>query len=84
MQTSTTIRFYQRLRILIASKQPSYQQSGEIEANERYFSGVREGKRGRGVAGKPARPEVLSQSTIDPRKTSSAISSTAINALKTA
>ena len=54
VQANTAIRFYQRLRILIASKQPSYRLSGEIEADESYFSGVRKGKRGRGAAGKVA------------------------------
>jgi len=43
-----------RLRQLIASKQPSYVLSGEIEADESYFGGVRKGKRGRGAAGKVA------------------------------
>jgi transposase-like protein len=33
---------------------PSYGLSGEIEADERYFGGVRKGKRGRGAAGKVA------------------------------
>ena len=54
VQANTAIRFYQRLRILIASKQPSYELSGEIEADESYFGGVRKGKRGRGAAGKVA------------------------------
>lgn len=43
-----------RLRQLIASKQPSYKLSGEIEADESYFGGGRKGKRGRGAAGKIA------------------------------
>ena len=43
-----------RLRQLIASKQPSYRLSGEIEADESYFGGVRKGKRGRGAEGKVA------------------------------
>jgi len=54
VEADTAIRFYQRLRILIASKQPSYELSGEIEADENYFGGVRKGKRGRGAAGKVA------------------------------
>ena len=54
VQANTAIRFYQRLRILIASKQPSYELSGEVEADESYFGGVRKGKRGRGAAGKVA------------------------------
>ena len=43
-----------RLRKLIASKLPSYQLSGEVEADESYFGGVRKGKRGRGARGKVA------------------------------
>jgi hypothetical protein len=42
------------LRQLIASKLPSYELSGEVEADENYFGGVRKGKRGRGAAGKVA------------------------------
>ena len=50
-----TVRvFFQRLRKLIASKLPSYELSGEVEADESYFGGVRKGKRGRGAAGKIA------------------------------
>ena len=50
-----TVRvFYQRLRKLIASKLPSYELSGEVEADESYFGEVRKGKRGRGAAGKIA------------------------------
>ena len=52
VQVRTAIIFYQRLRQLIASKQDSYELSGEIEADESYFGGVRKGKRGRGAAGK--------------------------------
>lgn len=52
VQANTAIRFYQRLRRLIASKMPSYELSGEVEADESYFGGVRKGKRGRGAAGK--------------------------------
>ena len=52
VQSKTAIQFYQRLRRLIASKLPSYELSGEIEADESYFGGVRKGKRGRGAAGK--------------------------------
>jgi transposase len=44
--------FYHRLRQLIASKLPSYDLSGEVEADESYFGGVRNGKRGRAAAGK--------------------------------
>lgn len=43
-----------RLRRLIAAQLPSYRLSGEIEADESYFGGVRKGKRGRGAAGKIA------------------------------
>jgi transposase len=43
-----------RLRKLIASKLPSNELSGKIEADESYFGGVRKGKRGRGAAGKVA------------------------------
>jgi transposase len=50
----TAATFYKRLRQLIASKLPSYELSGEVEADESYFGGVRKGKRGRGAAGKVA------------------------------
>lgn len=43
-----------RLRRLIATHLPSYRLSGEVEADESYFGGVRKGKRGRGAAGKIA------------------------------
>ena len=52
VQANTSIRFYMRLRQLIACKLPSYELSGEIEADESYFGGIRKGKRGRGTAGK--------------------------------
>lgn len=52
VQANTAKLFYRRLRQLIASKQKSYDLSGEIEADESYFGGVRKGKRGRGAAGK--------------------------------
>lgn len=51
---NTTITYFMRLRRLIASHLPSYRLSGEIEADESYFGGVRKGKRGRGAAGKIA------------------------------
>jgi len=54
VQPNTAIRFFMRLRQLIASKLPSYRLSGEVEADESYFGGVRKGKRGRGAAGKVA------------------------------
>ena len=50
-----TVRiFYQRLRQFIASQLPSYDISGEVEADESYFGVVRKGKRGGGAAGKIA------------------------------
>ena len=50
-----TVRiFYQRKRQLIDSQLPSYELSGEVEADESYFGGVRKGKRGGGAAGKIA------------------------------
>lgn len=51
---NTAATFFLRLRELIASKLPSFELSGEIEADESYFGGVRKGKRGRGAAGKVA------------------------------
>ena len=54
VQANTAIRFYMRLRRLIASQLPGYELSGEVEADESYFGGVRKGKRGRGAAGKVA------------------------------
>lgn len=54
IQANTLIRFFMRLRQLIASNLPSYELSGEIEEDESYFGGVRKGKRGRGAAGKVA------------------------------
>ena len=51
---NTAATFFLRLRQLIASKLPSYELSGEVEADESYFGGVRKGKRGRGAAGKVA------------------------------
>ena len=54
VQANTAIRFFMRLRQLIASKLPSYQLHGEVEADESYFGGVRKGKRGRGAGGKVA------------------------------
>ncbi len=54
VQANTSIRFYMRLRQLIASKLPSYELSGEVEADESYFGRRRKGKRGRGAGGKVA------------------------------
>ena len=51
-QANTAIRFYQRLRRLIASQVERYELSGEVEVDESYFGGVRKGRRGRGAAGK--------------------------------
>ena len=52
VQANTAIRFFMRLRKLIASRQPGYQLSGEVEVDESYFGGHRKGKRGRGAADK--------------------------------
>lgn len=46
VQPNTAIRFFMRLRQLIASKLPSYQLYGKVGADESYFGGVRKGKRG--------------------------------------
>ena len=54
VNVKTATRFFMRLRQLIASKQPSYELSGEVEADESYFGGTRKGLRGRGAAGKVA------------------------------
>ena len=54
VNVKTATAFFMRLRQLIASKLPSYELSGEVEADESYFGGVRKGKRGRGAAGKVA------------------------------
>lgn len=54
VQSNTAIGFFMRLRCLIASKIPSYELSGEVEADESYFGGIRKGKRGRGAGGKVA------------------------------
>ena len=54
IQPNTAIAFFMRLRKLVASKVPSYQMDGEVEADESYFGGHRKGKRGRGASGKVA------------------------------
>jgi len=54
VQPNTAARFYLKLRKLITLHLPSYQLSGEVEADESYFGGVRKGKRGRGAKGKIA------------------------------
>jgi transposase-like protein len=43
-----------RLRRIIASKLPSYELYGQVEANECYFGGKRKDPRDRGAAGKIA------------------------------
>ena len=48
----TARTFYHPVRQLIASKLPSYDRSGEVEADESYVGGVRKGKRGQAAAGK--------------------------------
>ena len=54
VEANTAAKFFLRLPQLIASKQPNLQLSGEVEADESYFGGVRKGKRGRGAAGEVA------------------------------
>ena len=54
INVKTATAFYMRLRQLIAGKLPSYELSGEVEADESYFGGMRKGKRGRGAGGKVA------------------------------
>jgi transposase len=54
VQPNSAVRFFMRLRQLIAGKLPSYLLDGEVEADESYFGGVRKGKRGRGAGGKVA------------------------------
>ena len=53
-QPNKGIRFFMNLRKLIASKLPSYDLSGEVEADVSYFGGTRKGKRGRGSSEKVA------------------------------
>ena len=43
VQANTAIYFYQRVRQLITSKLPSYELSGEVEADECYFRWRRNG-----------------------------------------
>jgi transposase len=54
VNVKTSTAFFMGLRQLIASNLPSYELSGEVEADESYFGGVRKGTRGRGAAGKVA------------------------------
>ena len=42
---NTAVSYFMRLRRLIASHLLGYRLSGEIEADESYFGGVRKGKR---------------------------------------
>ena len=49
---NTATTYFMRLRQLISLKLPGYELSGEVEADESYFGGVRKGIRGRGAAGK--------------------------------
>ena len=51
---NTATSYFMRLHRLIAMHLPSYRLSGEVEADESYFGGVRKGKRGRGATGKIA------------------------------
>ena len=48
VQGRSVVVFFQRLRQVIATTQESFLPSGEIEADESYFGGVRKGRRGRG------------------------------------
>ncbi len=52
VQGRSVVVLFQRLRQVIATTQESFLLSGEIEADESYFGGVRKGRRGRGAAGK--------------------------------
>ena len=54
VNVKTAPKFFIHLRQLIASKQTSYSLSGEVEADESYFGGVRQGMLGRGSSGKVA------------------------------
>src|SRR5476651_1219016 len=54
VNVKTATAFFMGLRQLISSNLPSYELSGEVEADESYFGGVRKGTRGRGAAGKVA------------------------------
>ncbi len=54
VNVKTATAFFMGLRQLIASNLPSYELSGEVEADESYFGGVRKGTRDRGAAGKVA------------------------------
>lgn len=51
---NTAVSCFMRLGRLIAAHLPSYRLSGEVEADESCFGGVRKGKRGRGAAEKIA------------------------------
>ena len=51
---NTAATCFMRLRRLMAARLPGYRLSGETEADESCFGGVRKGKRERGAAGKIA------------------------------
>ena len=51
---SIATSFFMRLRHLIAGKLPGCESSGEVEADESYFGGIRKGRRGRGASGEEA------------------------------
>ena len=50
MNVKTATKFFIHLPQLIASKQPSYSLSGEVEADESYFGGVPQGMRSGKIA----------------------------------
>ena len=55
IQANSAALFYHKLRLIICEvlkKESDNIFSGEIEADESYFGGVRKGKRGRGASGK--------------------------------
>lgn len=53
VQPNTSIRFFMRLRHIVAMKmEPLEMMEGEVEVDESYFGGIRKGQRGRGAAGK--------------------------------
>jgi transposase len=55
IQANSAALFYRKIRLVIfdvLSRESDTVFSGEIELDERYFGGVRKGKRGRGASGK--------------------------------
>lgn len=54
LQANTVVLFYRKLRELIVEQAAAHEEllGGEVEVDERYFGGVRKGKRGRGALGK--------------------------------